>query len=393
MTAFLEMCNGSYSFGEHRVLDNISFKVGAGEILCILGANGCGKTTLLRCINNGLELDAGSVYLEGRDIRTMDVLETARQIGFVYQEHTASFPFSVLEIVRMGRTPYLGTFESPSDSDTFIAEQALDMVGLLHYKNKPYTEISGGERQLILIARTLAQDPKIILLDEPTSHLDYKNQHMVLNMINRMASGGITVIMTSHMPNHALFHSSRTALMHRGKFIAEGPPSGVITEANLKTIYDMDVKLLQAGSSETDDPIRFCLPDYSSSNSIASGLPGVETHFRGYSRVRNGIAEITISENFILTSLSRKSGNVKVTIPSEGILLSPVPFLNNSSHLFQGHISSIGDNGKGKELLVCISGHPIRLMLSEKIIESMKLKENTTVYLGFKHSKITSVSC
>ncbi|MDD2472126.1 MAG: ABC transporter ATP-binding protein [Dehalococcoidales bacterium] len=258
--AAISMQNGCFSFGERTVFDGVDLDILKGEVLCILGANGCGKTTLLRCLNGTLRLKTGAVCLDGTEITEMDIVSIARRVGFVFQEHSAPFPFSVLEVVRMGRAPHLSFFGSPSRKDTEIAEKVLDMVGMLEYRNKPYTQISGGERQLVLIARTLAQEPDIILMDEPTSHLDFKNQALILRIVNRLAKTGMGVIMTSHFPDHALLYSDKVALMADGGFVALGTPDDTIIEPNLKQVYGIDVKVLRIEDSDYGRPVRICLP-------------------------------------------------------------------------------------------------------------------------------------
>ncbi len=260
MGALLSLRNGTFSYGDKRIFSDITLDVLPGEILCILGANGCGKTTLLRCLNGSLRLARGHVFLDKLDLYNMSVVDVARRMGFVFQEHSAPFPFSVLEVVSMGRAPYLGFFESPSPKDVNIAEQSLEMVGMLHLKDKPYTKISGGERQLILIARTLTQTPDVILLDEPCSHLDFKNQALVLKIISKLSQKGLTVLMTTHLPNHALLLSGKVALMSGGKILAVGDVENVITEKRLEETYGIGCAILTADSPVTGTTIKFCVP-------------------------------------------------------------------------------------------------------------------------------------
>jgi iron complex transport system ATP-binding protein len=181
MDALIRLKGGEFHYGDHVIFKGVNLDIRRAEVMCILGANGCGKTTLLRCLNGNMLLKKGNIYLDEVDITSMRIDAIARKIGFVFQEHHAPFPFSVLEVVRMGRAPHLPLFAMPSFQDTEIAKEKLDLVGMYHLKDKPYTQISGGERQLVLIARTLAQEPDVILMDEPTSHLDFRNQMIILN--------------------------------------------------------------------------------------------------------------------------------------------------------------------------------------------------------------------
>jgi len=264
MTAKMSLQNGAFSYGEHTVFQKTSLDILPKEILCILGANGCGKTTLLRCLNGSLKLKEGRVSLDNQDIAAMGVSAVARRIGFVFQEHSAPFPYSVLEVVRMGRAPHLGFFATPSSRDTRIAEAALEMVGMAHLRGKPYTQISGGERQLVLIARTLTQEPEVILMDEPTSHLDFKNQTLVLRMIDKLAEQGMSIVMSTHYPNHALLFTSQVALMNHGRFMAVGTSAEVMTEANLCATYGIDIRIITADDPAGGKKIRFCIPSMSS---------------------------------------------------------------------------------------------------------------------------------
>lgn len=252
--------NASFSYGKKRIFYDLNLNLYAGDVYFILGSNGCGKTTLLRCLNGGLKLEKGKIFLGNKVISSFKIDQLAQKVGIVFQEHSAPFSYSVLEVVRMGRAPYLGFFDRPSKKDTEIAMEKLEIVGMSHLKNKSYTQISGGERQLVLIARTLAQDPDIILLDEPTSHLDFKNQVLVLRIINKLVKQGLAVIMSSHFPNHALLFSNRVSLMAKGKFIATGKPEEVINEENLKNTYGIKVKILSSDSSIKEEKVRFCIP-------------------------------------------------------------------------------------------------------------------------------------
>jgi iron complex transport system ATP-binding protein len=266
MNALMSIKDGEFCYGERTIFTGLDLDIYKDEVVCILGANGCGKTTLLRCLNGGMSLRKGKVYLGDTNIFSMKVDEVARKMGFVFQEHTAPFPFSVLEVVRMGRAPHLRLFATPSARDTTIAEEKLNLVGMYHLKNKPYTQISGGERQLVLIARTLAQEPEVILMDEPTSHLDFRNQTIVLQIVNKLAEKGLGVLMTSHLPDHALLFSSRVALMKGGRFIITGKPADVMTEDSLREIYGIDVKMFVVTDPYNQETVKLVLPRRDSGN-------------------------------------------------------------------------------------------------------------------------------
>lgn len=241
----LSLQAASFSYGPRPIFQGLDLELGPGEIVSLLGPNGCGKTTLLRCIAGLLPLQSGRVLLDGRDLATLDETSRARSMGFVFQEHTVLFPYTVLEVVSMGRAPHLGLFSVPSARDTEIAIQAIETVELQDLALERYTRISGGERQLALVARALAQEPRVLLLDEPTSHLDFGNQMLVLETVRRLArERGLTVLMATHAPDHALFVADRVALMQRGGFLAVGPPDRVMTEESLKELYGINVKMV-----------------------------------------------------------------------------------------------------------------------------------------------------
>ncbi|MCW4017073.1 MAG: ABC transporter ATP-binding protein [Candidatus Bathyarchaeota archaeon] len=242
--------------GKRNVFEHVSFSVEKGEVFCILGPNGSGKSTLLRCIDALLTLDGGNVYLNGKTLASISRKKIATDIGFLPQLHVSTFPFSVLEVAVMGRSPHLGLADSPSPKDYALAESNLKLLGLDHLADKPYTKISGGERQLALIAMVLTQQPRILLLDEPTSHLDFGNQVRMLEIIKNLSQKGLSIILTTHFPDHAFHLSSTVAMMNKGSFIASGTAENVITEANLKTIYGIDVKVACFDSSKICVPVK-----------------------------------------------------------------------------------------------------------------------------------------
>jgi iron complex transport system ATP-binding protein len=249
----------SYTPGQN-VFSGINLKSVDKEVLVILGPNGCGKTTLLKCAAGILKAQEGEILLDGKYIPALKRRDIARKIGYISQEHSLGFAYSVMEFVVMGRTPYLNIFSSPAEKDYNIASEAISSVGISHLKDKRYTELSGGEKQLVLIARMLTQQPSILLLDEPTSHLDLKNQTVVLRLVKKLAKSGLSVIMTSHFPNHAITFAGHTAIMHKGGFIAQGTSEEIINEANLNKAYGIDIRVYIFIDPVDGTELRFCAP-------------------------------------------------------------------------------------------------------------------------------------
>lgn len=256
MEKLLEVKNISFAYDEDRkIFENISFTLEKGDVMCILGPNGTGKTTLIKCLNGLHDIDSGEILLENQNIKSLSFKEISKYIGYIPQTHTPTFPFSVMDVVIMGRAPYISLTESPREKDIKIAENALKDLGIYRLKDKEYTNLSGGERQLVFLARILAQQPDILILDEPTSHLDFGNQIKFLQIIDKLASLGLSIIMSSHFPDHAFLSSNKVAIMKDGTFIDFGVPDAVVTEDNLKNAYNIDVKLI-----ELDENRKVCVP-------------------------------------------------------------------------------------------------------------------------------------
>lgn len=255
----LEIKHASCGYGQKLVVEDLSIKLESGEILCLLGPNGVGKTTLFKTILGFLKLKGGQILLDGENVQGWSRRRLAKAMGYVPQAHTPPFPFKVIDVVVMGRTAHLGLIGSPSRVDLAIAEEALEILNVSFLKDRIYTEISGGERQMVLIARALAQQPKILVMDEPTSNLDFGNQIRVLEQINRLSRRGLGVIMTSHFPDHAFLCSTRVALMQRNNVFTIGSADEVITEENLKAAYGIAVKIINT-VNETGEQIKACIP-------------------------------------------------------------------------------------------------------------------------------------
>lgn len=242
------------------VVGEVSFTLAAGEFLCLLGPNGVGKTTLFKTLLRLLPARAGRILLMGREAASWPRKEFAALVGYVPQAHMPAFPFRVIDMVAMGRTAHLGALGSPSRHDMELSEQALQTLSIAHLRHRPCTEISGGERQLALLARALVQQPAVLVLDEPTSNLDFGNQVRVLDHVSRLAGEhGLGIVMTTHDPNHALLHASKVATIDRDGGFAVGRPQDVVTEDYLRRTYRVqtslvDVPLAGAGT------VRLCLP-------------------------------------------------------------------------------------------------------------------------------------
>ena len=246
-----------FSYNRNLILNKISFKVEDAEILGILGPNGSGKTTLLNVINGILKKDGGEILIKGKKIEKYSRKELARIMGVVPQDMVPAFDFSVFEIVSMGRYPHLGIMEPLSTKDEKIIFDALKKTGTFDLKNKSITEISGGERQRVFIARAIAQDPEMILLDEPTSNLDIRYQIEILEIIEQMRSRGKTILMSMHDVNLAIRYCTKIALIHNGEILAFGEPEEVINENSIEIAYGIKGKIVRNGGNK----IAYILPE------------------------------------------------------------------------------------------------------------------------------------
>ena len=233
-----------YPSGDRKVLDRASLTLREGEILCILGPNGAGKTTLMNCMAGLLKTEEGEISLCGRNISRMKEKEIAKLVGYVPQIHTPAFDYRVLDFVLMGRAPKIGTFGRPGAEDERLCMEVLRSMNIDYLAEKSYMNISGGERQQVLIARAIVQEPKAILFDEPTAHLDYGNQQRVLKRVRKMAEEGFSVIITTHNPDHALLLGDKAAIVSKDGSILQGSCREIITEETLKRVYDIDLKLM-----------------------------------------------------------------------------------------------------------------------------------------------------
>ncbi|MEL6316435.1 MAG: ABC transporter ATP-binding protein, partial [Pseudomonadota bacterium] len=211
--------------------------------------NGCGKTTLFKTLLGLIPRQGGAALLEGADVAGLDRRAVARRVAYVPQAHAAVFPYAVRDMVLMGRTAHRGLFASPGPEDRDRAEAALAELGIAHLAGRDYTRISGGQRQLALIARALAQDAPLIVMDEPTASLDFGNQIVVLREVRRLAAAGYGVVLSTHNPDHAFLCADHAHLLHDGATLAAGPPADALTAERLSRIYgaEIEVRVLEDG--------------------------------------------------------------------------------------------------------------------------------------------------
>ena len=235
----------------------VNLDVNAGEVVCLLGPNGSGKTTLFKTLLGLLPAQGGVVMIGADRLDSLSRSEIARRIAYVPQAHAAQFPYRVIDMVVMGRTAHLGMFAAPSERDRAKARAALGLLGIGDLAETPYTRISGGQRQLALIARALAQDAQLIVMDEPTASLDFGNQVRVLGQVKQLASRGLGVVLSTHDPDHAFATATRVLLLHDGGLIADGPPEAVLTRDRLRIVYGVEVSIESLAGGGT-----VCAPDY-----------------------------------------------------------------------------------------------------------------------------------
>ncbi len=241
----LQNIHFSYNGGARRVFDGLSLDIPAGSVTAVLGPNGAGKSTLLHLILGILTPASGAILLGARPRSAYSRRELGRLVGLVAQDEYIPFSFTVLEYVLLGRAPYLRLLETPSAADVRVACETLGRVGAVGMVARAIQTLSGGERQLVMIARALAQRPRILLLDEPTSHLDLGNKGRVLQLVQQLANDGVTVLFTTHEPDLAAAVADHLVLMRAGAPLAAGPLAAVFTSENLSLTYETPVRVAQ----------------------------------------------------------------------------------------------------------------------------------------------------
>lgn len=240
----LEARGLGFAHGDRRILEDVSLSLAAGEVVSLLGPNGAGKSTLLRLLLGMLEPAAGEVRLDGRTLSTISLRERAGIVAYVPQSHQVVFPFRAGDVVLMGRLPHKGLFGRYDAGDRRLAREALRRLSIAHLEDSPYHRLSGGERQLVLIARALSQGARYFVMDEPVGGLDFGNQIRLLDQIREMADEGYGFVKSTHFPDHALHVSDRALLLRDGRLCATGAPATVITPDSIRNLYGVAVDML-----------------------------------------------------------------------------------------------------------------------------------------------------
>ena len=249
----LKVENGSFAYPKGpEILRGVEFELHDGEIMSILGPNGAGKTTLLRCMTGMLRWKTGKCLLNGKDIREIQPRQLWRTMAYVPQARSATPAYSVFQTVLLGRSSRIGSFSLPNKEDYAAAEQALERLGIASLADKNCTELSGGEKQMVLIARALAAEPELLVFDEPESNLDFKNQLIVLDTMTSLAQNGIACVFNTHYPAHALQRSHKALLLKKGEPAVFGLSPDVVTEAQIRSAFGVNavVSSVETGSAE-----------------------------------------------------------------------------------------------------------------------------------------------
>ena len=262
--ALLRIENGSFAYKSGpQILKDINIELSPGEILAVLGPNGAGKTTLLRCMMDMLHWQSGRSLLDGEDIRSIPASKLWRRMAYVPQARSAAVSYTAFQTVLLGRSSRIGAFSAPSAEDMKIAEQVMERLGISHLADKPCYAISGGELQMVLIARAMAAEPEILVLDEPESNLDFKNQLIVLDAMTALAAEGVACIFNTHYPAHALQRAAKSLMLSKDGRSVFGNTTEVVTEENIRRAFGVDALI---GEVETPQSVM--------KNVVAVGISG-----------------------------------------------------------------------------------------------------------------------
>jgi len=251
----LDVANLSYAYHGHAVLAGVDFSADGGQCVCVLGENGAGKTTLFRCLLRLLGDYRGDVLLDGADSRQFSARQLARKISYVPQAYVPTFDYSVFDTVLMGTSVVANGFRTPGRGQNRLAGEMLELLGISALADRGFAELSGGERQLVLVARALAQQSPVIVMDEPTANLDYGNQFRVMAQVKRLAGQGYLVVMSTHNPELALLYADEVVVLRDGKADLCGEPGTVLTPDAIEAIYGVGAELHDVSTSWGHVPV------------------------------------------------------------------------------------------------------------------------------------------
>lgn len=265
MNAVIQVRDAAFSYGGPLVFEHIDLDIYPGRICCLMGVNGCGKSTLIDCMLGIHKCSSGQVLVRGESVTELKPADIAKQISYVPQVHDRSFPYLVRDIVLMGRTAYQKGFSAPGQEDMKKCEEAMQRCGIAHLADRPYTQISGGEMQMVMLTRALVQDTPVIVMDEPTAHLDFRNEQIFLETVADLVKNHlIGAVIATHSPNQAFYFENAgvdtsVALMADASMRAMGRPSEVLNEEMLQEVYGMNVRIADIDLGE-DGHIRQLIP-------------------------------------------------------------------------------------------------------------------------------------
>lgn len=251
----LDVKNLCFSFKSHSVLNNVSFSSNSGECIFLLGENGAGKTTLFRCILGLLRRYTGDILVDGISCKQMSVKEMARKISYIPQAHSPTFNYSVFQTALMGTNALMNMFSTPGEKERKLVYEKLEVLGISHLADRGYAELSGGERQLVLIARALVQNSRILVMDEPTANLDYGNQFRIMEQVKRLTREGYLVLLSTHNPEHALLFADKVLILKDSSIMMYGTPEETLNPKVIESIYGINVEIQTIRTNKGNVPV------------------------------------------------------------------------------------------------------------------------------------------